>query len=230
MKFPERTGTQSATCPQNMGLPPIWDTCHLVGYLKLARFARIVSGLPNRTPFSANRASGAKIAKRSLSRFARSSHVTKLGVFLRTDSHEPIRANRPDSHCGSPGHLSHLPSPSIFIDINVWGSPILWSPDDSLRIKSNALRLDFREGHLTLAFPKAVHVCSEDSQQKMWLYVARFCTHQTPPQLGNTPLGVGMYWRGGAYEIPAAGGQNISPPLSKMPPGQKWRGPEEGFF
>ena len=33
-------------------------------------------------------------------------HIMKVGFFLRIDSRESIRANRPDSRCESPGHVS----------------------------------------------------------------------------------------------------------------------------
>ena len=47
---------------------------------------------------------------------ANRSHVIKIGLafFLRIDFHESIRANRPDSHCESPGHLSLHPFIATF--------------------------------------------------------------------------------------------------------------------
>ena len=50
---------------------------------------------------------GPKIANRRFKAIlANRSHMLKIGVFLRIDSRESIRANRPDSRCESPGHLS----------------------------------------------------------------------------------------------------------------------------
>ena len=59
-------------------------------------------------PFFANRASeGLKIANRRFEATrANRSHVMKIGIFLRIDSRESIRANCPDSRCELPGHLS----------------------------------------------------------------------------------------------------------------------------
>ena len=42
------------------------------------------------------------------------SHVIKIGFFLRINSHESIRANRPDSRCESPGHLRYV-KPAFFL-------------------------------------------------------------------------------------------------------------------
>ena len=39
---------------------------------------------------------------------ANRSHRMKIEIFLRIDSRELIRANRPDSRCESPGHLSAI--------------------------------------------------------------------------------------------------------------------------
>ena len=50
---------------------------------------------------------GLKIANRGFEAIrANRSQVMKMGAFLRIDSRESIRANRPDSCCESPGHLS----------------------------------------------------------------------------------------------------------------------------
>ena len=70
--------------------------------------SRIVSGFPNcMIPFFANRASGATIANHRFEVIrANRMHVMKIGVFLRIDSCESIRASRTDSRCESPGHLS----------------------------------------------------------------------------------------------------------------------------
>ena len=87
----------------------------------LARFARIDSQIrtnglilanrfrvPELNPFFANRASGGlKIANRRFEAIrANRSNIMKIGVSLRIDLRESIRANRPDSRCESPGHLS----------------------------------------------------------------------------------------------------------------------------
>ena len=87
----------------------------------MARFARIDSQIranrmilanhlrvPELNPFFANRASGGpKLVNRRFEAIrANRLHVVKVGVFLRIDSCDPIRENRPDSRCESPGHLS----------------------------------------------------------------------------------------------------------------------------
>ena len=87
----------------------------------MARFARIDSQIranrlilancfrvPEPNPFFANRALwGLKIANRRFEAIrVNRSRVLKMGVFLRIDSRESICANRPDSRCESPGHLS----------------------------------------------------------------------------------------------------------------------------
>ena len=54
-----------------------------------------------------SRFGGLKIANRSFEAVrANRWHVMKIGVFLRIDSCGSIHANRPDSRCESPGHLS----------------------------------------------------------------------------------------------------------------------------
>ena len=91
----------------------------------MARFARIDSQIRANRLILANRFSvpdlnplfcespfgGLKIANRSFeairAKFAANRlHVMKIGFCLRIDSRESIYANRPDSRCESPGHLS----------------------------------------------------------------------------------------------------------------------------
>ena len=89
----------------------------------MARFARIDSqiranrlilanrlGVPELNPFFCElRFGGLKIANRSFEAIrANRWHIMKIGVFLRIDSCEAIRANRPDSRCESPGHLGSV--------------------------------------------------------------------------------------------------------------------------
>ena len=85
----------------------------------MARFARIDSQIranrvilanrfrvPEPNPlFCESRFGGLKIANRKFEAIrANRSHVMK-GFFVRLDSRESIRVNRPDSRCESPGHL-----------------------------------------------------------------------------------------------------------------------------
>ena len=81
-------------------------------FAQIAWFSRIVSAFPNWTPFFCeSRFVGLKIANRMFEAIrANRSHFMKIGFFffLRIDSRESIRANRPDSRCESPGHLSMI--------------------------------------------------------------------------------------------------------------------------
>ena len=85
----------------------------------MARFARIDSQIRANRLILANRFRipnwtpscfvGIKIANRGFEAIrANRSHVMKIGVFLRIDSRESIRANRPDSRCESPVHLRRI--------------------------------------------------------------------------------------------------------------------------
>ena len=78
-------------------------------FARIARFSRIVSGLPGPNPFFANRflgGGGLKIANRRFEAIrANRSHFMKIGVFLRIDLRESIHVNRPDSLCESLGRL-----------------------------------------------------------------------------------------------------------------------------
>ena len=86
----------------------------------MARFARMNSQIrtnrlilanrfrvPELDPFLRISIRGAKkIANRRFEAIrANRSHVMNIGVLLRIDLRESIRANGPDSHCESPGHL-----------------------------------------------------------------------------------------------------------------------------
>ena len=100
---------KSVENPQDLRWPPI----------RANRFADSRASLDSRDSFQGSRTEprfcesrfgGAKVANRRFQAIrANRSHVMKTGFylfFLRIGSRESIHANRPDSRCESPGHLS----------------------------------------------------------------------------------------------------------------------------
>ena len=88
---------------------------NLDGPIRVNRFADSRESPDSRESFQGSRTEpllcesrfgGLKMANRRLEAIrANRSNVMKIEVFLRIDSCESIRANRPDSRCESPGHL-----------------------------------------------------------------------------------------------------------------------------
>ena len=75
-------------------------------------------------PCFESRFRGVKLANRRFDAMrANRSHVMKIAGFLRIDSCESIRANRPDSRCESPGHLGSIDE-EIGCDTTPLASPI----------------------------------------------------------------------------------------------------------
>ena len=94
------------------GRPPIY----LDGPIRANRFADSRESLASRESFRGSRTEplfcesrfgGPQIANLRFEAIrANRSHVVKIGFFFRIDLRESIQANRPDSRCESPGHLS----------------------------------------------------------------------------------------------------------------------------